>query len=285
MRRFLVFSVEVLTFLFFTGCSDDINILSRCKSEFKDETFSRWQCINAEEEKRRLRDAELLAEEKRENTRAAKESAARPCLGADVSRMEGVASSAAGLIHDTMGPEQVKKILSVTGVSDIAEVIPKDNIKETVLVGYIRTNCHYDYRVLVNVRFVNAESQKNLALKKIRWLRFFPENSPDGYSFPWLLDKEFEQDEERRLRRKFEKELKASSDRYQKKLPQAFSEQGSASEENSKDYCAPGISKSERLKRLARVGKIKQTGSDEYGVEPTYLHYIMFYGEELVGCR
>lgn len=284
MRRLLLFSVGVLTFLFFTGCSDDTNILSRCKSEFKDETFSRWQCINAEEEKKRLRDAELLAEEKRENARAAKESAARPCLSADVSRMEGVASSAAGLIHDTMGPEQVKKILSVTGVSDIAEVIPKDNIKETVLVGYIRTNCLYDYRVLVNVRFVNAESQKNLALKKIRWLRFFPENSPDGYSFPLLLDKEFEQDEERRSRRKFEEELKASSDRYQKKLPQAFSEQGSASEENSKDYCAPGISKSERLRRLARVGKIKQTGSDEYGVEPTYLHYIIFNGEELIGC-
>lgn len=48
------------------------------------------------------------------------------------------------------------------------------------------------------------------------------------------------------------------------------------------DHCAPGISKAERLRRLALHGVVRQSGSDSYNVGGRSLH---FFQSELLACN
>lgn len=50
------------------------------------------------------------------------------------------------------------------------------------------------------------------------------------------------------------------------------------------DYCAPNLSKAERLKRLGKLGKVRQTGMGEYTVGVHVVHYLGG-GDELYNCR
>lgn len=48
------------------------------------------------------------------------------------------------------------------------------------------------------------------------------------------------------------------------------------------DPCAPGLSKTERLSRLANFGQVRQTGSDTYSAGP---RWITFIGNQLLSCN
>ena len=49
------------------------------------------------------------------------------------------------------------------------------------------------------------------------------------------------------------------------------------------DHCAPNLSKSERLKRLAQYGTVRETGNDSYSAGTRSLHF--FYDGSLLNCR
>lgn len=57
-------------------------------------------------------------------------------------------------------------------------------------------------------------------------------------------------------------------------------------EDGSSDHCAPGLSKAERMRRLAKHGTVRQTGEDNYSVG---LRSLTFYpasiGGGLLSCR
>ena len=52
--------------------------------------------------------------------------------------------------------------------------------------------------------------------------------------------------------------------------------------ESSNDPCAPGLSKGERLSRLATYGSVRQIGAEDYEAGS---HEVFYYGSTLISCR
>lgn len=111
--------------------------------------------------------------ELQENLAKQREDSARPCIAADISRMEGLAAKAQIQISEDQSLEDVQKLLGVVLGWPGNIQIPDDNIKERVLVTSIPTQCDSKFRLLLNVR----ES----ADRKLAWFSVWSMDPPKGY--------------------------------------------------------------------------------------------------------
>jgi hypothetical protein len=99
--------------------------------------------------------------------------AARPCLAADISRMEGLAVRAHEAVKSEFNLEEAKSALSIVLGDEGTIQIADDNIKDRVLITAIYTKCDATFHFLINVREGSD--------KKLRWFRTSAEDAPVGY--------------------------------------------------------------------------------------------------------
>lgn len=151
--------------------ADSADIEHRCTVLYPSimQYFAWKDCVKTET----AQEAEYKARREEEEAKRRKEEAARPCIAADIPRMEALAQKVKAAVKSELTLEEAKAALEpITGQQ--AEVqIPKDNIRERVLVDSIDTRCPSAFNFLINVR--------EGADKKIRWLRVVAKDAPTGY--------------------------------------------------------------------------------------------------------
>lgn len=156
----------LISVLLLPSCSEQIN--SYCTYKYPNNYLSVLECKFNEGIER----YKTEKEEKREE-------AARDCIAADLSRMEKEAVSlfdSVEIIHkEDSSSSEVKvannnldRILKNQG-----KVIPKDNIRESILIGTIPAKCNSKFHFLVNIQF-----DQN---KKIKSINQYAESAPSGY--------------------------------------------------------------------------------------------------------
>ncbi|MCP3386340.1 hypothetical protein NLM31_38760 [Bradyrhizobium sp. CCGUVB4N] len=151
--------------------ADTSDIEHRCTALYPSMTqYFAWKdCVKAqtayEENEAMIRRAE---ERKRSN-----EEAARPCIAADIPRMESLAAKVKASVLADARLEETQAAIGLVLESQGVIEIPDNDIRERVLITSIHTQCASDFHFLINVR----EGKD----KKIRWLRVSAENAPAGY--------------------------------------------------------------------------------------------------------
>jgi hypothetical protein len=145
-------------------------------------------------------------EELEESLNRRREEEARPCLAADISRMEGLAAKASGTVKSEWSLEEAHASLSLI-IGEPGEIaIANDNIKERVLVYWIRSKCDAPFRLLINLR---ADQDQRL-----RWFRTWAKDPPAGYLAG--LHQEFSVEfEEQRQRERYRAEAAQREERAQ----------------------------------------------------------------------
>jgi hypothetical protein len=146
-----------------------------------------------------------------------------------------------------------------------------------VLIYKLSTQCDSAFNLLVNVR---ADDQGAL-----RWLHVWAKSPPAGYleGLHREFSTEFEQDRARKAL------LASKSQMNALETQRLSSEKQHGSSENQPrddtDPCAPHLSGDERVKRLAALGKVRQTGEGEYSAAD---HRVVFYPDvngRLLSCE
>lgn len=129
-----------------------------------------WKdCVKAET--RHVADDELRRRAEDQNRQ--RKEAARPCLAADITRMEEVAKQVKVAVRSEASLEEIQGTLVPITEAQGKIQIASDSIKERVLVTSIRTRCDFSFHFLINVR----EGPD----KKLRWLRVWAVDAPAGY--------------------------------------------------------------------------------------------------------
>lgn len=185
--------------------ADTAEIEHNCTTQYPSITlYFAWKdCVKVATE--REKEYELKRQE--EDRKAQRLEAARPCLAADIPRMEALATKARAAINSETRLEDAQTTLaSIVGIQ--GEItIPKDSIKEHVLVTGIDTRCDATFHFLINVREGSD--------KRLRWLRTWAVDAPPGYQAE--LHREFsaefeelrDQERMRAEAAKFQEDLKA----------------------------------------------------------------------------
>jgi hypothetical protein len=90
-------------------------------------------------------------QEEQDNLKRMREEQARSCIGADVSRMEGLATKARDAVKSESSLEDVKEALTpILGYAEIQ--VAHDDIKDRVLGYSIHTKCDSLFRLSINIR-------------------------------------------------------------------------------------------------------------------------------------
>lgn len=194
-----------LLFAPLAALADSSDVEHRCTALYPSMTqYFAWKdCVKTQteyEEREAFR--RQVEERKRSN-----EEAARPCVAADIQRMESLAAKMKAAVLPDVPLEEVQAAVGlVLGNQGVIE-IPDNDIRERVLITSIPTQGGTDFHFLINVR----EGKD----KKLRWLRVSAENAPPGYpaKIHDEFGKEFEaQREQERIRAeeaRFEESYKA----------------------------------------------------------------------------
>lgn len=228
---------------------------------------------------------------------ALREENARACIAKDIGRMETLVKQALSISNedDTM-PNLKKKIDSL--LSQDGNIVPDDNdIKKSVLIYQIDTNCDSKFNFLINA---NAKESGELS-----WVKVWATNAPKGYldGYHNELSKDFDLI---KSERKIDEERKAENEAYEKQKKEyekknalriaqkKEEEQKRLAEEKwrlerlqsstinntqsknmtaSEDPCAMGLGMNERLSRLSRFGTVRQTSQNVYSAGG---HHISF---------
>jgi hypothetical protein len=188
-----------------TAYADSAEIESRCTANYPSisQYFAWRDCVKTATQ----REAEENLKRQEDDLKRQREEAARPCLAADIPRMEGLAAKASGAVKSESSLEEAQAAMNLVVGPQGEIAIPKDGIKDRVLVNSIDTRCDAPFHFLINVREGTD--------KKLRWVRIWAEDAPVGY--PAGLHEEFGaefevQREQERLRAegaKRDEELKA----------------------------------------------------------------------------
>lgn len=179
-----------LTMLFpaSVALAENAEIEHRCTVQYPSITqYFAWKdCVKTETQREAADNARRLEEDSKRQ----KEEAARPCIAADIPRMEAMAQKVSVAVKLDSTLEDAKIALEPITGQHAELTIPSDNIRERVLVSSIDTLCSSSFYFLINVR----EGPD----KKLRWLRIVAQNAPAGYRDSPLLEYvDFEQ--QRRL--------------------------------------------------------------------------------------
>lgn len=277
MSLFVLIRGMALRLLFYpsvilmVGCADSEKINEICANKYGDSIFSKATCIyNLNQEKAREAQALKKAEEKELAERAA-----RPCIAKDLDRMEGLAKKlSTALLKDTT-PEEMLSMLKNNNLSP-QTTQAKDNIKEQVVIGVIQTQCPSEFNLLVNVRFDEKSKPK--------WIRYWAQNAPLGYddsaySTIKLAEKDFEYETRRKAIQHAEEEAK------RKRVENEEREAAVRRKERENDPCAPGLSRSERLSRLAKFGAVREVGHDDYKAGGRQVRFSLIDPNSILWCN
>jgi hypothetical protein len=109
------------------------------------------------------REAEEELKRLEEELKAQRQEAARPCLAADLPRMEALATKATAAVGSETSLDEAQNALNAITERQGEIVIPKDSIRERVFATAIETKCDSTFHFLINVR----EGPD----KKLRWMR------------------------------------------------------------------------------------------------------------------
>lgn len=199
----------------------------------------------------------------------AKEKEARICIAGDLPRMEKLAESIQAAVHENMTLEEAKAVTDKATGSVGHIVPPEKDIKERVLIYSLRTQCDSKFYLLVNVR---ADEKGAL-----RWLRVWAKDPPEGYSDG--LHDEFSTDFEAHRQYLARVQLEAQQAAEAARRRADVKRNGTDT-----DPCAPNLTRDERLQRLARFGKVRQTGSRDFEAGEHNVVFSPFDGS-LVYCR
>jgi hypothetical protein len=138
-----------------TASAESAEIERRCTAMYPNisQYFARKDCVKTATE----REAE-------ENLKLQREEAARPCLAADIPRMEGLAAKAREAVKSELTLEEAQAALKLIIGRQGTISIPKDSIKDRVLVTSIDTICDAPFDFLINVRKVRIRNCAGSAL-------------------------------------------------------------------------------------------------------------------------
>ena len=172
MTRRLWLTALVLLLAPVTARAQSAEVERRCTEKYPNMLqYYAWKnCVKTETQQ----EAEENVRWIEQNLKRQKEEAARPCIAADIARMEALASKGSAAINSEWTLEQAQAaLLAILGYQ--GEItIPKDSIKDRVLVSSIDTKCGSSFHFLINIR----EGPD----KKLHWYRTWAENAPTGYS-------------------------------------------------------------------------------------------------------
>jgi hypothetical protein len=254
--------------------------LGRCKQLFPtfSQTFERFQCESTEEKKRLAQQAAeeekrvaQQAEAEHEKRRLAAEEAARPCIAADLPRMENLIVSAKNATAPDMSLEQAKEAIEAAIPLKAGLVTSNENIKEQVLFFTVRPKCSTAFYLVANV-LGHEDGQ-------LSWFAVWAQNSPKGYAEGRHEEMGRFYDWERT--QKITAQFKAAEDDRNRKA--AAAQQKATANSTLGDPCAPGLSRSERVRRLGQYGPLRQISEGEYVAGNHTVHYL--YGEVLYACH
>jgi hypothetical protein len=149
--------------------SDEIE--HRCTTRYPNvwQYFAWKDCVKTETQQEL---EENLKRESKEQARQ-REEQARPCLAADLARMEDVAAKVRQAIKSEWSLEAAQAALDPIIGREGRIGVPDDDIKDRVLVYSIGTKCDSPFHFLINVRAGPDQ--------KLRWLRTWAEDPPAGY--------------------------------------------------------------------------------------------------------
>jgi hypothetical protein len=225
-----------------------------------------WSYYNQERaaEKDRLAEQEAEKAAALEKRRTAK---ARLCISEDVTRMEALLRNIQSALHARMSLEDARATLDGIAGSQ-GRVLPgKDDIHERVLIYNLRTKCDSPFQLLVNVR-----ADQYGALK---WLSVFAEDPPQGY--PPGMHREFSTNF---IAERAQAALAALGPPPMPKRASVShrTETAPASKDSlgaDGDPCAPNLTRTERVQRLAAFGSVRQTGEGEYEAGNHHVSFLL----------
>ncbi|MET4605772.1 hypothetical protein ABIB90_005272 [Bradyrhizobium sp. JR4.1] len=212
MKWFVIATLGLLN-LSPAALAEGSEIEHRCTALYPSMTqyFARKDCVKTQTEYEEKEAFRRHGEERKRSN----EEAARPCVAADIRRMESLAAKVKAAVLPDVPLEEVQAAVGlVLGKQGVIE-IPDNDIRERVLITSIPTQCGTDFHFLINVR----EGKD----KKLRWLRVSAENAPSGYpaKIHSELGNEFEEQREQESRRaeeaKFQQRIQARMDEEERK--------------------------------------------------------------------
>ena len=288
----------------------------RVKAEIKAKEEERKAEIKAEE-KRKL--AEVEAKKKQEEAEQrkkaeAKERArtARICVAEKLPSLENDLENITKNLNSAKNIPNTQRILSTLG-HEYSLVPSKEDIKRRVAVVRIKPSCETDFYFLVNINF-------NLN-NKVASYGVWAENPPKGLKKGlWRqYSRDFEVEERRRRntearkrqdrldneRRKAEAEKRKQEQEKIRVQNERRAEEAQKKREESKrererkraeymrrqqfleanHHCAPGLSRRERLRRLALRGPVLETGNQEFANSSGEIKFLYTDTENVNWCR
>jgi hypothetical protein len=201
--------------------ADSADIEHRCTVRYPNITqYFAWKdCVKTETQQ----EAEYDVKRKEEEAKHRKEEAARPCIAADIPRMEALAQKVKAAVKSELTLEEASAALEPI-IRQQAEIqIPTDNIRERVLVDSIDTRCSSSFYFLINVR----EGPD----KKLRWLRVVAKNPPAGYRDGLLSEYSSDFDQQRQ-----DEWSRAEEERFRAKLQADLAQEEKDREEQHKKF-------------------------------------------------
>jgi hypothetical protein len=225
--------------------------------------FYVWMAITKANER-----AEAKRAQEREERAQERENKARTCIAGQLPQMESIARAIRAEVREDMRLDAVKTMADKVAGS-AGQIVPSnDTIKERVLIYSIHTPCDSPFNLLVNVRANEAG--------ELRWLKVWANDPPKGYAEGLLPDFSVDFEEMREFKAQMQLEAQAHAARARQTAV-------AKEHEADTDPCAPGLSQHERLSRLAKFGKVRQTAERNY--EAGGHEVVLFDDGSLIYCR
>jgi hypothetical protein len=164
MRMHLLFPLLVLIT---TSSGSPALAQDTCRDRYPNiwQLLSKWDC----EKEGQLREKKIKEEEERE-------ARARPCIAAELPRLESELRHARELIKADMSLDEVQIVLNRHFGKRGSVVVSDNNIKEKVYVNFFSPNCASSFRFLINV---NADHTGKL-INYMVWAQNSPRGYPEG---------------------------------------------------------------------------------------------------------
>ncbi len=217
----------------------------------------------------------------------------RECIAGDIQRMEALVSKAVGSLNENMTIDQAESALKAF-TNSVSSSVSGNDIREILVSASFLTTCKQPigidgwedapFSITLNVTGPRIDSGSGDIKwdNKITKLTAWQTNAPADYTLP-AYDKSyaamrFNPDEFLDTNKKSKAKSNSSANPFDQ-----FDD--SKNLDDGADYCAPGLSKANRLKRLANLGKVRQTGSEDYEIEGSSAHFVGFVDGSMYSCR
>ena len=202
-----------------------------------------------------------------------REFAARTCNAKEISRIEPTLRRAISSVNERTTVNQMRSIFASLEGSTVRDVTSKLNIKEVVIEASIKPACDSLFRYRIEASFEQDGTPKTYTTYAV--------NPPQGYNdskFSWE-NAPLKDDVEISIPiRTFSYDFADQRQRMIKAdeaLRQRKAEVELEAFERASDPCIPGISRKERMERLAKSGPVREIALDEYTAGK---HKILFGG-------